>query len=198
MQDSDEDEGASSRTLSFSPCFLNNAGQESRTDRLRDSLCWKEAMGELRNPSLIFLYSQVAKIANKQEMDRTVWVQTRAQHGEPANKTKLPVQKRKRKSMGQKEMKAVVRKQRQSPLSSWIGKEAPRQGRQANDDGRIPAWFARYPVGRLRGAEDSGPADWTSRRSSSRARMRRFIIRGTPKCTTFSILCIIGQAWMQR
>jgi hypothetical protein len=72
MQDSDEDEGASSRTLSFSPCFLNNAGQESRTDGLRDSLCWKEAMGELRNPSLIFSYSQVAKIANKKEMDRPV------------------------------------------------------------------------------------------------------------------------------
>ena len=39
MQDSDEDECASSRTLSFSPpCFLNNAGQVSRSDELRDSL----------------------------------------------------------------------------------------------------------------------------------------------------------------
>jgi hypothetical protein len=113
MQDSDEEECASSRTLSFSPpCFLNNAGQESRTDELRDSLCWKEAMSELRNPSPIFLYSQVAKIANKKEMDRPVWVQTRAQHGGLANKEKLPMQKRKRKSMGQKEMKAVVEKQR--------------------------------------------------------------------------------------
>jgi hypothetical protein len=110
MQDSDEDEGASSSTLSFSPCFLNSAGQVSRTKEHRNSLCWQEAMGELRNPSLIFLYSQVAKIANKKEMDRPVWVQTRAQHGDPANKTKLPVQKRKRKSMGQKEMKAVVGK----------------------------------------------------------------------------------------
>jgi hypothetical protein len=36
MQDSAEDEGASSRTLSFSPCFLNSAGQESHTEELRD------------------------------------------------------------------------------------------------------------------------------------------------------------------
>ncbi len=88
----DEDECAGSRTLSLSsPCLINNAGQESRTDELRDSLCWKEAMGELRNPSLILSYSQVAKMANRKEVDRPVWVQTRAQHGEPANRAKLPV-----------------------------------------------------------------------------------------------------------
>jgi hypothetical protein len=140
MQDSDEDESASSRTLSFSSCFLNNAGQESRTEGRRESRCWQEAMGELRNPSLIFLYSQVAKIANKKQMDRPVWVQTRAQHGEPANKTKLPVQKRKRKSMGQKGMKAVVGKQRQSPLSSWIGKQLLGQNipkRHLDKDGKL-------------------------------------------------------------
>ena len=152
MQDADEVECASDRTLSFSPsCLLNNAGPESRADEHRDSLCWKEAMSELRNPSLVFLYSQVAKVANKKEMDRPVWVQTRAQHGEPANSARLPVQKRKRKSMGQKEMKAVVGKQRQSPLSSWIGKQLLGQNipkRHLDKDGKL-VMMEGYPHGLL-------------------------------------------------
>jgi hypothetical protein len=85
MQDSVEDDEASSRILSFSPCFLNSAGQKSPTDGLRDSLFWQEAMSEPRNPSLIFLYLQEAKATNRKELDRPVWVQTRAQQGEPAS-----------------------------------------------------------------------------------------------------------------
>jgi hypothetical protein len=81
MQDSAEDEEASCRTLSFSPCFLNSAGQESPTEGLRNSLSSQEVMGEPRNPSLISLYLQESKAANKKELDRPVWVQTRAQQG---------------------------------------------------------------------------------------------------------------------
>ena len=72
MQDSVEDDEASSRILSFSPCLLNSAGQESNTEDLRDSLGWQEAMSEPRNPSLISLYLQEAKAANKKERDRPV------------------------------------------------------------------------------------------------------------------------------
>jgi hypothetical protein len=72
MQDSAEDEGARSTTLSFSPCLLNSASQESNTEDLRDSLSWQEAMGEPRNPSQISLYLQEAKAANKKELDKPV------------------------------------------------------------------------------------------------------------------------------
>ena len=123
MQDPAEDEGARSATLSFSPCLLITAGQESNTEDLRDSICWQEAMSEPRNPSLISLYLQEAKAADNKERDRPVWVQTRAQQGEPASTLKLPEQKRKRKAMVQKKTMAVIGKQRQSPVSSWIGKQ---------------------------------------------------------------------------
>ncbi len=116
-------EGARSATLSFSPCLLNSAGQESNTEDLRDSICWQEAMSEPRNSSLISLYLQEAKAANNKQRDRPVWVQTRAQQGEPASMMKLPEQKRKRKAMDEKKTMAVIEKQRQSPLSSWIGKQ---------------------------------------------------------------------------
>jgi hypothetical protein len=72
MQDSAKDEGARSRTFSLSPCLLNSAGQESHTEELRVSLSWQEAMGEPRNPSLISLYLQEAKAANKKELDKPV------------------------------------------------------------------------------------------------------------------------------
>jgi hypothetical protein len=72
MQDFVEDDEARSRTLSFSPCFLNSTGQESPADGLRNSLFWQEAMSEPRNPSLLLLYSQEAKVANRKEMDRPV------------------------------------------------------------------------------------------------------------------------------
>jgi hypothetical protein len=72
MQDSAEDEEASFMTHSFSSCFLNSAGQESPTEGLRNSLFWQEAMGEPRNPSLISVYLQEAKAANKKELDRPV------------------------------------------------------------------------------------------------------------------------------
>jgi hypothetical protein len=53
MQDSDEVECASDRTLSFSPsCLLNSADLESHNDEPPDSLCWKEAMSELRGTAL--------------------------------------------------------------------------------------------------------------------------------------------------
>jgi hypothetical protein len=56
MQDSTEDNEATSRTLSSSPCFLNSTGQESPTDRLWNSSLWQEAMSEPRNSSLLLLY----------------------------------------------------------------------------------------------------------------------------------------------
>ncbi len=112
MQDSTEDNEATSRTLSSSPCFLINTGQESPTDGLRNSPFWQEAMNEPRKSSLLLLYSQEAKAANRKELDRPVWVQTRAKQGEPSRALKLLEQRRKRKDMGQKEAKAVVGKQR--------------------------------------------------------------------------------------
>jgi hypothetical protein len=140
MQDSVEDKEASSRILSFSPCFLNSAGQKSPTDGLRNSPFWQETMSEPRNPSRIFLYLQEAKAANRKELDRPVWVQTRAQQGEPSSTSRLPEQRRKRKNMGQKETKAVVGKQRQFPLSSWIGKQLLGQNvpkRHLDKDGKL-------------------------------------------------------------
>ena len=120
MQDSTEDNEASSRTLSSSSCFLNSTGQEFPMDGLRNSLFWQETISEPRNSSLFLFYSQEAKAANKKELDRPVWVQTRAQQGEPSRALKLLEQRRKRKDMGQKETKAVVGKQRQSPLIFFL------------------------------------------------------------------------------
>jgi hypothetical protein len=108
-------------------------------------------MCEPRNPSLISLYLQDAKTANKKELDRPVWVQTRAQQGEPASTMKLPEQKRKRKNMGQKETMAVVGRQRQSPLSSWIGKQLLGQNipkRHLDKDGKL-TMMEGYPHGLL-------------------------------------------------
>ncbi len=151
MQDSAEDEEASCRTLSFFPCFPNSAGQESPTEGLRDSLFWQEAMGVPRNPSLISLYVQEAKAVNKKELGRPVWVQTRAQQGEPASTMKLPEQRQKRRNMGQKETKTAVGKQRQSPLSSWIGKQLLGQNvpkRHLNKVGKL-TMMEGYPHGLL-------------------------------------------------
>ncbi len=151
MQDLAEDEGARSVTLSFSPCLLSSAGPESNPEDLRDSLGWQEALGEPRNPSLISLYLQEAKAANKKELDRPVWVPTRAQQGEPASTMKLPEQKRERKAMGQKETMAVVGNQRQSPLSSWIGKQQLGQNiprKHLDEDGKL-TMMEGYPHGLL-------------------------------------------------
>jgi hypothetical protein len=151
LQDPTEDEGARSTTLSLSPCLLNSAGHESNTEDLRGSLGWQEAMGKPRNPSLISLYLQEAKAANKRELDRPVWVQTRAQQGESASATKFPEQKRKRKNVGQKEKTAVVGKQRQSPLSSWIGKQLLGQNiprKHLDEDGKL-TMMEGYPHGLL-------------------------------------------------
>ena len=110
-------------------------------------------MSEPRNPSLISLYLQEAKAANKKERDRPVWVQTRAQQGEPAGTMKLPEQKqkRKRKAMVQMERMAVIGKQRQSPLSSWIGKQFLGQNipkRHLDKDGKL-TMMEGYPHGLL-------------------------------------------------
>ena len=79
---------------------------------------------------------------------------------------KLPEQKRKRKNMGQKETMAVVGKQRQSPLSSWIGKQLLGQNipkRHLDKDGKL-TMMEGYPHGLLAipsdvcWAKDSGPA----------------------------------------
>ncbi len=65
-------------------------------------------MSEPRSPFLISLYSQEAKAANNKERDRLVWVQTRAQQGEPASTMKLPERKRKHaESHGSKENDGV-------------------------------------------------------------------------------------------
>jgi hypothetical protein len=78
-------------------------------DGLRNSLSCQEALSEPRSSSLLLLYSKEAKVANRKELDRPVWVQTRAQQGEPHSRAlKLPEQKRKRKDKGPKEAKVVV------------------------------------------------------------------------------------------
>jgi hypothetical protein len=107
-------------------------------------------MSESRISSLLLLYSQEAKAANRKELDRPVWVQTRAQQGEPSRALKLhiPEERRKRKDMGQK---AVVGKQRQSPLSSWIGKQLLGQNiprRHLDKDGKL-TMMEGYPHGLL-------------------------------------------------
>jgi hypothetical protein len=60
MQDSAEDEEASSRTLSFSPYFLNSAGHESPTEGLRNSLFWQEAMGRA-SPGTLLLFPCICR-----------------------------------------------------------------------------------------------------------------------------------------
>ncbi len=64
---------------------------------------------------------------------------------------KLPEQKRKRKAMGQKERMAVIGKQRQSPLSSWISKQLLGQNipkRHLDKDGKL-TMMEGYPHGLL-------------------------------------------------
>jgi hypothetical protein len=149
MQDFTEDNDASSRTFSSSPCFLNSTEQELPMDGLRNSLSCQEAMSEPRNSSLLLLYSKEPKVANRKELDRPVWVQTRAQQGEPSRALKLPEQKRKRKDKGQKETKADVGKQRQSPLSSGkqlLGQNIPK--RHLDKDGKL-TMMEGYPHGML-------------------------------------------------
>jgi hypothetical protein len=151
MQDFTEDNEASSRTFFSSPCFLNSAGQGLPMDGPRKSLSCQEAMSEPRNSSLLLLYSKEAKVANRKELDRPVWVQTRAQQGEPSRVLKLPEQKRKRKDKGQKEARVAVGKQRQSPLSSWIGKQLLGQNipkRHLDKDGKLTMMDG-YPYGLL-------------------------------------------------
>jgi hypothetical protein len=120
-------------------------------DELRNSLSWQEAMSEPRNSSLLLLYSKEAKVANSKGLDRPMLVQTRAQQGGSSPVTRLPEQKRKRKDKAQKEMKMVVGKQRQSPLSSWIGKQLIGQNipkRHLDKDGKL-MMMEGYPHGLL-------------------------------------------------
>jgi hypothetical protein len=72
MQDSTEDNDASSRVFSSSPCFLNSTGKELPMDGLRNSLSCQEAMSEPGNSSLLLLYSKEAKVANGKELNRPV------------------------------------------------------------------------------------------------------------------------------
>jgi hypothetical protein len=151
MQDSTEDNEASSRTFSPSFCLLNSTGQEFPMDRLRNSLSCQEAISEPRNSFLLLLYSKEAKMANRKELDRPVWVQTRAQQGDYSCVLKLPEQKRKRKDKGPKEAKVVIGKQRQSPLSSWIDKQLLGQiipKRHLDKDGKL-TMMEGYPHGLL-------------------------------------------------
>jgi hypothetical protein len=148
MQDSTEGYDASRRTFSSFSCFLNGAVQELPLDELRNSLSFQEAMSEPRNSSLLFLYSKEAEVANVNELDRLVWVQTRAQYGGPSPALKLSKQKRKRKDKGQKEAKTAVGKHRQPPLSSWIGKQLLGQNipkRHLDKDGKL-MMMERYPA----------------------------------------------------
>ena len=64
---------------------------------------------------------------------------------------KLPEQKRKRKAMGQEKAMAVSGKQRQSQLSSWIGKQLLGQNipkRHLDKDGKL-TMMEGYPHGLL-------------------------------------------------
>ncbi len=109
MQDSTEDDDASRRTFFSFSYFLNSAVQELPMDVVRNSLSCQEVMSEPMNSSLLLLYSKEAEVPNGKELDRPVWVQSRAQHGRPSSAMKLPEQKRKCKDKGQKEAKAAGR-----------------------------------------------------------------------------------------
>ncbi len=94
MQDSTDDNDASRRTFFSSSCFLNSAAQELPLDDLRNSLSWQERMNEPRNSSLLLLYMKEAKVANKNELDRPVLVQTRAQQEGPSPVTRDRMKRR--------------------------------------------------------------------------------------------------------
>jgi hypothetical protein len=126
--------------FSLSSCLLNSTAQGSPLDERRNPLSWQETISEPRNSSLLLLYSRKAKLANYKESDTPVLVQTRAQRGEPSSDMRLPKQKRKRKDKRQNEAEVVVGKQRQSPLSSWIGKQFVGQNiskRHLDKDGKL-------------------------------------------------------------
>jgi hypothetical protein len=83
-------------------------------------------LGSTTNKRLDFcslLYRKLKKKTNARELHcRPLLVQTRAQGGTFSSVVRSPAHKRKRKAHAA-EKEVVVGKQRQSPLSSWIGKQ---------------------------------------------------------------------------
>jgi hypothetical protein len=145
---------------------------------------------------LSLVYRELEKLASTKESIRApVLVQTRAQKGE------LPLVRETKKRMhspnlGRKEkVDAVSAKQRQCPLSSWIGKQLLGQKihkRYLDGEGNLQMMQG-YPHGLLAIPSDG----YSGQRRSSRVRMPKFIIKATHRCTTFCTRCTIGQEWMQ-
>ncbi len=102
--------------------------------------------------SLSLVYRELKKLANKMEtMEVPVFVQTRAQKGELPLVQKTRKQKAHPSVDGKLRVDAVATKQRQSPLSSWIGKQLLGQKiskRYQNKDGNLQMMHG-YPHGLL-------------------------------------------------
>jgi hypothetical protein len=108
-------------------------------------------------PSL--LYRKLKKKAKSRELhSRPLLVQTRAQGGSLSSVVRSPAHKRKLKAHAT-EKEVVVGKQRQSPLSSWIGKQLVGQkvsnkyldkdGHLITNDGGVPTRTFGHPLRRL-------------------------------------------------
>jgi hypothetical protein len=168
MQDSVEDDEASSRTLSFSPCFLNSTGRESPTDGLRNSLFWQVAMSDSRNPSLLLLYSQEAKVANRQKGDGQASVGSNSRTARGTSKRiEASCSEAEAQRHGAEGNEGYRRKattipsfflDRQATSLSEHSQEAlDKDGKLAMMEG-IPAWLACHSVAWLCRAKDSCPS----------------------------------------
>ena len=152
--------------------------------------------------SLSLVYRELEKLASTREFTRIpLLVQTRAQKGE------LPIVRETRKRMhspnlGRKEkVDAVSAKQRQSPLSSWIGKQllgqkVPR--RYLDGEGNLQMMQG-YPHGLLAIPSDG----YSGQRILVPVEEQKALIKSTHAeihhqgHTMFCTRCTIGQEWMQ-
>jgi hypothetical protein len=155
--------------------------------------------------SLSLLYRELEKLASAREFTRIpLLVQMRAQKGE------LPSVRDTRKRMhspdsGRKEkMDVVSAKQRQSPLSSWIGKQLLGQKipkEYLDGEGNLQRMQG-YPHGLLAIPSDG----YSGQRVVVPVEEQKALIKSThaeihhqvtPRCITFCTRCTIGQEWMQ-
>jgi hypothetical protein len=168
------------------------------------SLFSKERQGSAAvdsNLSLVSTYLALSGRAQTLEGSRRpVLVQTRASQGIVSVAAQVSVPRTK--SMAtQRKQDTGVDKQRQSPLSSWIGKQLLGQvipKKHLDKDGNLQM-MENYPQGLLAIPSDgySGQRILVPVDERLRARTRKFITKVTQRCTTFSIPFIIGQGWMR-
>ncbi len=152
--------------------------------------------------SLSLVYRELEKLANAKELIRIpVLVQTRAQRGE-LSLAKTSGKRKINHSLEKKRKEdAVTTKQRQSPFSSWIGKQLLGQKipkRYLDGDGNLQMMQG-YPHGLLAIPSDGYSGQRivvpVEEQKSLIKSTHAEITKATPKCTTFYTHYIIGQGW---